>query len=402
MVSNKRPAPAEPVIMEARVVCGAGGGPDKTILNSPRHLWSAGYRTVCAYMHAPGDRGFDQLRRKAEAARAPLLSVPDRGPWDWRVVRRYLAICRRERVRIWHGHDYKSNALGLMLRPLWPMRLVTTVHGWVQHTRRTPLYYTVDRLCLPRYEAVLCVSEDLRERALACGVPAGRCLLVENGIDTEEYARRCDTTAAKRREGFPPGRLVVGAVGRLSAEKGFDLLIRAAHRLLQAGNDLQLVIAGEGDARPQLEALAAGLGLGDRVRLLGYRADPRGLYEALDLFVLSSLREGLPNVVLEAMAMEVPVLATRVAGVPRLIRDGANGALVEPGSVEGLAGGMARLLADVEARARLASAGRRTVVEHYSFSARMQKVRAVYDRLLARNGSDHPQGETRRAPTLAC
>jgi len=271
----------------------------------------------------------------------------------------------------------------------------------VQHTRRTPLYYTVDRLCLPRYEAVLCVSEDLSERAVACGVPAGRCLLVENGIDTDEYARRCDTAAAKRREGFAPGRLMVGAVGRLSAEKGFDLLIRATHRLIRAGHDLQLTIAGEGDARPQLEALAAELGLGDRVRLLGYRADPRGLYEALDLFVLSSLREGLPNVVLEAMAMEVPVVATRVAGVPRLLHDGGNGALVEPGSVDALAGGMARLLANAEARARLAEAGRRTVVERYSFVARMQKVRAVYDRLLARNDSHLPQRATRRAPTLA-
>jgi glycosyltransferase involved in cell wall biosynthesis len=401
MVQSRHPVRAEPVVLEARVVCGSGGGPDKTILNSPRHLWSAGYRTVCAYMHPPGDPGFVQLRRKAEAAQAPLLSVPDRGPWDWRVVRRYLAICRRERVRIWHGHDYKSNALGLVLRRLWPMRLVTTMHGWVQHTRRTPLYYAVDRLCLPRYEAVLCVSEDLRERALASGVPAGRCLLVENAIDTEEYARRCDTAAAKRREGFPPGRLVVGAVGRLSAEKGFDVLIRAVHRLVRAGHDLQLVIAGEGDARRHLEALAAGPGLGDRVRLLGYRADTRGLYEALDLFVLSSLREGLPNVVLEAMAMEVPVLATRIAGVPRLIRDGANGLLAEPGSVDALAGSMGRLLGDVGSRDRLAAAGRSTVVEHYSFAARMHKVRAVYDGLLGRNGSARPRPAADRAPALA-
>src|SRR3954451_12061910 len=105
MVCNKRPVPAESVVLEARVVCGAGGGPDKTILNSPRHLWSAGYRTVCAYMHPPGDPGFEVLRHKAAAWQAPLVSVPDRGPWDWRVATRLLAVCRRERVRIWHGHD---------------------------------------------------------------------------------------------------------------------------------------------------------------------------------------------------------------------------------------------------------------------------------------------------------
>jgi glycosyltransferase involved in cell wall biosynthesis len=374
-----------PVVLETRVVCGSGGGPDKTILNSPRHLWSAGYRTVCAYMHPPGDAGFEELRRKAAAAEAPLLSVPDRGPWDWRVATRLLTVCRRESVRIWHGHDYKSNALGLLLRRFWPMRLVTTVHGWVKQTRRTPLYYRVDELCLPRYESVICVSEDLRDRCIARGVSPDRCLLVENAIDADEFVRRTNRDEARRRAGAPPGRIVIGAVGRLSAEKGFDLLIHAVHRLLHVGYDLELWFAGEGDAEPSLRALATDLGLADRVRLLGYQSDLRPVYEAMDLFALSSIREGLPNVVLEAMAMEVPVVATRVAGVPRLIRDGETGVLVDSGSVDALSSGLGRLLGDADARARLATAGRRSVVENYSFAARMQKVRAVYDGLLRRN-----------------
>src|SRR5262249_49189944 len=102
-----------PVVLDTRVVTGCGGGPDKTILNSPRFLAADGYRRRCAYMRPPRDSGFEQLRRKAELCRAPLVSVADRGPWDWRVVGELLQICRRERVSIWHGHDYKSNALGL-------------------------------------------------------------------------------------------------------------------------------------------------------------------------------------------------------------------------------------------------------------------------------------------------
>jgi glycosyltransferase involved in cell wall biosynthesis len=381
----RTPRSARPVVLETRVVRGSGGGPDKTILNSPRHLWSAGYRTVCAYMHPPGDPGFAALRHKAEAWQAPLLSVDDRGPWDWRVVTRLLAVCRRERVSIWHGHDYKSNALGLLLRQFWPMRLVTTVHGWVHRTRRTPLYYRIDELCLPRYDAVICVSEDLHAQSLACGVPSDRCVLIENAVDTDEFARRTAAADAKRRAGVPAGRLVVGAAGRLSPEKGFDLLIRAAHRLLLARHDLELWIAGEGDAEPHLRSLVAELRVADRVRLLGYRGDLRPVYEAMDVFALSSVREGLPNVVLEAMALEVPVVATRVNGVPRLVRDGEDGVLVNPGSAQDLAAGLARLLGDAGARARLAAAGRRTVAERYSFPARMQKVRAVYDGLLNRN-----------------
>ena len=138
-------------------------------------------------------------------------------------------------VAIWHGHDYKSNLVGLLLRPAWPMRLVTTVHGWVHKTRRTPLYYWVDRICLRYYEKVICVSDDLYQACRACGVPRRRCVLLENGIDTDDFRRRQTTHEAKAKLGLPPGRFLIGAVGRLSAEKGFDLLIRCVHRLIQRG-----------------------------------------------------------------------------------------------------------------------------------------------------------------------
>ena len=371
----------EVVVLDARVVCGTGGGPDKTILNSPRFLTSAGYRNLCAYLHPPGDPGFEALRKKAAAAKAPLLSIPDRGPWDWRVIGRTLEICRRERVAIWHGHDYKSNALGLLLKRFWPMRLVTTVHGWVKHTRRTPLYYRIDRFCLPRYERVICVSPDLHEQCLTLGVPSERCLLIENGIDLTEYSRTRARQEVRRPLGIPAERFVIGAVGRLSAEKGFDLLIRAVDRLRKSGADVELLIAGEGDDETRLRSLVAELGCGQHVRLLGYCADVKELYQACDVFALSSLREGLPNVLLEAMALEVPVVATRIAGVPRLIEDERNGLLIAPGSVDELAHALERLLRDGQLRQRLAHAARKTIATRYSFAVRMSKIQALYDTL---------------------
>jgi glycosyltransferase involved in cell wall biosynthesis len=297
-------------------------------------------------------------------------------------VPQLIQICRRERVRIWHGHDYKSNLLGLLVRRFWPMHLVTTVHGWVKQTRRTPLYYAIDRLCLPYYESVICVSKDLHELCLTRGVPARRCTLIENAIDIEQYARKLSVGEAKRKFGFPPERLVIGAVGRLSEEKGFDHLIRATAELVKAGFDLSLLIVGEGDQEPYLRSLSTELGCADRVTLLGYRSDLTELYQAMDVFALSSLREGLPNVVLEAMALEIPIVATSVAGVAQLIRDGETGLLVPPKSVAELSAALARLLRDGDLRQRLTQSARRLVETRYSFSVRMQRIREIYDRLL--------------------
>ena len=375
-----------PLVLHARVVTGEGGGPDKTILNSPRFLPPLGYRSICAYMRPPADAGFTRIRDRATAAQAPIIELDDRGPLDLQLFRRFLQVCRDERVAIWHGHDYKSNLIGLWVRRYWPLRLVTTVHGWVKFTWRTPLYYAVDRLCLKRYERVICVSDDLREQCLAAGVRAERCVRIDNAIDTEQFRRTLTREQAKRKLGLQPDRFLIGAVGRLSPEKGFDILIRAIAGLVQQGANVELAIAGEGDERPALESLIAGQGLSDRVHLLGFRSDTIELYQAFDIFALSSLREGLPNVILEAMALEVPVVATHVAGVPKVITNEADGLLIPPSDVQSLAAAIGRLTSDELFRRRLAVAGRETIEKRFSFARRMERVANVYDGLAVPRG----------------
>jgi glycosyltransferase involved in cell wall biosynthesis len=230
---------------------------------------------------------------------------------------------------------------------------------------------------------VISVSDDLDRRCRECGVPPDRCVLIENGIDTRQFARSRTREEAKRLLGIPPGRLVIGAIGRLSEEKGFDLLIRAVDRLLASGLDVELRIAGEGDQYGRLEELIHTLHREDRTHLLGFQADTLRLLEAMDVFALSSLREGLPNVVLEAMAVGVPVVATRVAGVPRLIAHDTNGLLVDIGDGDQFVSALRQMLSDAELRSRLADAGRRTVEERFDFERRMERIREIYDELLA-------------------
>lgn len=380
-IAESTPRDELPMVLHTRVVTGTGGGPDKTILNSPRFLPELGYQSVCAYLHPPRDAGFDAIVQRARDWHAPLVSIPDRGPFDLSIVGKLRDACRQHRVAIWHGHDYKSNLAGLLARRRWPMKLVTTVHGWVRHTWKTPLYYAVDRWCLPRYDKVICVSTDLYQRCMRLGVSENRCVLIENAIDTNMFFRAREANDAKRALALS-GRFLIGAVGRLSPEKGFDVLIRAVGELAREGCDVELAIIGDGDERDALMQLIRSLGLADRAALVGFRPDLGGWYEAMDAFALSSRREGLPNVVLEAMAMSVPVVATNIAGLPKLIANEENGLLVEPDDVGALASSLRRLYDNAQLRARLGRTGRETIERRHSFANRMKKVTAVYDSVL--------------------
>jgi glycosyltransferase involved in cell wall biosynthesis len=370
-------------VLHTRIVTGTGGGADKTVLNSSRALRDTRYRELACYFHPPGDPGFSVIAERARELECPLFGIADRGPFDIRSLAAVARLCRDEKIGIWHGHDYKTNLFGLLLRPFLKFRLVTTVHGWgVQQTRRTQLYYAIDRWCLPRYDQVIAVSSDLYTSCLEAGVAVERLQLIENGIDADGF-RRLRPSHVARGVASASGPLVIGAVGRLSDEKGFDLLIEAVAALVDEGHDIELWIAGDGECRASLIEKANRTGHADRIRLLGFVADTRSLFEKFDIFCLSSLREGLPNVVLEAMSMEVPVLATRCGGIEALQIGDRAASLVPVGSVEVLRDGLRDLIKDGDRRGRMAAYGRQIVEERFGFRTRMGRVVEVYERLWA-------------------
>ena len=397
LVSIAPPVPApmtscrdsRPLVLHVRTMTGRGGGPEKTILNSPRFLRRLGYTSICAYTHPPADPGFDHFSARAVTAEAPLVSIPDRGPFDVDVLRRLVQFCRQENVAIWHAHDYKTNVLGLLARRFWPMKLATTVHGWGHRFKRTPFYYRIDKLTLRYYDEVICVSLDLRDECLRYGVPRDRCHLIFNAIDTEEFCRANLGWPNLETPTSPLRTFVVGALGRLEDEKCFDLLIAATDRLISAGRDVSLVIGGEGAARPKLEQQIAATARPQRIRLLGH-VETKDFFRELDAFVLCSCREGLPNVVLEAMALEVPLVCTPVGGIPDVVSDGVNGRIVPVGNVDALAAGIACILDNPAQTHSMAAAARRTIEDRFSFQRRMEKMVAIYDRMLKRPRNDAP------------
>lgn len=383
-------------VLHVRTVVGAGGGADKTTLKSPSYLEAAGYRAWAAYLHTPRDPGFSEIRRRAEAWSCPLIEIVDRGPLDPSVVFRLAGICRRLEVKIWHAHEYKSNLVGLFLKPFLRLHLVSTVHGWVEFSPRLSLFYKLDRWALRRYDRVIAVSQDVFDLCLAAGVRPERLCLIRNAIEVEAYARRHEPAQSPGRAAaaqeelirkVPPGRQVIGAVGRLSAEKGFDVLIEAFAKLCRRGFDLELWIAGEGEERRTLEQRAARCGYGERIAFLGFCPDARRLFECFDVFCLPSLREGLPNVVLEAMALEVPIVATKLDGLGGVLEDEEQALLVTPGSASALESALSRVLESGALRRRLAGAARTRVAREFNFAERMGKVVALYESLLGQSAA---------------
>ena len=372
---------AAPLVLHVRVVAGSGGGPDKTVLRSARYAASAGLNMGAAYIHPRRAAGIAAVREQAAAHDCPLWTIPERGPLDPRTVGRLLRLCRQQRVRIWHGHDYKSNALGLLLRRFHPMKLVTTVHGWTDETIRTRLYARIDRWCLPRYDQVIAVSRRLHADCLAAGVSPERLSYLPNGIDPSEYQRRHSRNRVRRRLDLDPDQFALGVVGRLSLEKGVDRAVRLLPRLQPSCPNVQLHLIGDGPERSALRALATQLNVRDRVTFWGWQRQMAPFYEMLDLLVLPSHTEGLPNAVLEALAMHTPVAATDVGDVRHLLDDGRCGILLADDDTA-WPRQLAPLITSSAQRAQLTERGRQRIEQHFSFAQRMDTVMQVYRRVL--------------------
>lgn len=363
-----------------RVVAGTGGGPEKTILNSPRFIRHHGYDAQVVYLCAPDPTIQQSLRTRAEKLECPLTLIEDHGMRDVSVIKKLLRFMRQERIELLQTHDYKSNVLGLILRRFHKMHLVSMLHGWTDTTGRMPLYIAIDKKCLPWYEKLICVSEDLVDECKKLRIPDRKIQLVHNAIDLATFTRTTPKELAKREIGVEENAPLIGMVCRLSPEKGIIEAIAMVSRLNAQGKRVQLWVAGDGPFRPHIEKEIASRGLGEQVRLLGQLSDTRMFYQAMDTFLLNSIREGLPNVVLEAMALEVPVVATRVAGVPSLIRPNRTGWLIEPGDERALDASVLESLVPEFGREK-SQAARELIEQEFSFDQRMRKVAVIYDSL---------------------
>jgi glycosyltransferase involved in cell wall biosynthesis len=329
-------------------------------------------RAHVAAVLTPDDANEHPFILALEAARIPVTPIVVGARSYLREYRELGALVNRVKPGVVHTHGYRADVIGGLVARARRVRAVSTVHGFTGGGRRNRLNETVQVYALRRADAVLAVSRPLVDRLTRAGVPSAKITWIPNGFAPPKQSI---TRAASRRAlGIPDDALVAGWVGRLSPEKGADVML---HALALSDPAWRLSIVGEGVERERLREQAAALGVADRVSWHGAVPNAGALMPAFDAFVLSSRTEGTPIALLEAMHAGVPIVATQVGGVPDVVTSD-HALLVPPEQPAAIAAALAEIRRDPSAATRRTERARERVVQQFSAHAWIDAVEEVY------------------------
>jgi glycosyltransferase involved in cell wall biosynthesis len=327
----------------------------------------------------------NEFLASARRANIDVAVIPEAGPFDLRAVAGLCRVVAEQRPDLIETHHVKSHFLMRLSRIPRQRPWIAFHHGYTTPDLKMRLYNQLDRWSLRGADRVITVCAAFARQLARSGVASERIHVVHGALGTAwATARDTDRETLRARLGAAAHERLVLAVGRLSREKGQVDLIDAFRRLHRAhpGLAAKLVIVGEGPERPRIEQAVLRWGMAGRVRLVGQVTDPREYYAAADLFVLPSHSEGCPNVVLEAIAAGVPVIATSAGGVPEILRHGQSALLVEPRQPRALVEAIALLLSDSHLARRLAANAAASSAARRSPAVRARALVEIYREVL--------------------
>lgn len=358
-------------------------GPGRTVLEIAKGLDRSRFHIVVGSFVSGELEGHAYL---CEARRRGLsiLPVRERRGFDPNVTMQIKDFCNRTGIHVIHTHEWRSNLYGLWVARTLGLKTIATAHGWIANDLRGKVYTRLDRSMLRLFDEVVAVSKMIERQLRASWVPSHKITVVENTLQTGLYHADRKDKSVRDSLGIPPDRCLIGKIGRLSREKAQVCLFHALRRLLDRGDNPHLVLVGHGPDEVMLRNLAVELGIAGRVTFAGFRTDMRGIYNSLDIVAQSSLTEGMPNVILEAMAMLVPVVATDAGGTGELIEPGKHGWLVTAGDADALADALHEAIIHPKITSRLADAARERVVSTFDSRIRLERMAVLYERVSKR------------------
>ena len=358
------------------------GGSETLAWRIARRLNRTG-RYACA-VYAVGQSG--DLAGALAADGIPCRAFRRSDRFDVTIIGALARQFRASGIRLVHTHHLGQLIYGGIAARLAGARVVHTEHEF--YTLARPRARRLLRLLSGLADCVTAVAppvaDFLRDRV---GLPERKLRIVPNGVDVDLF--RSAKPVERGSVGCEEDSLVVGCVGRLSPEKGQRVLLSAFGEVASRHPAARLLLIGDGEERARLEAQARELGIGAATRFLGMRADVPALIAACDVVVLPSHHEGLPLVLLEAMAAGKAVVATAVGAVPQILEDGRTGLVVPPGEAGALAGAMEALLRDADRRRQIGVQASAHVEASYNFDQTMAQYEAVYDAVMGARREAH-------------
>jgi len=353
-------------------------GAESVILNLSRWFNAERHRSIVAVFLNQSNSNLELYWNCRQQA-IESHQIPSKGRIDWTAIRRIRELALSTAADVVHAHGYKADVFVHLALGRTKLPYVATCHNWLDNDSKSRVYGYVDRRILSEYSRVAAVSGEVERRLCHSGIDPDRVELIRNGIDVrsfllESHGFKCEHPQQTN--------LIVGFVGRLSLEKGPDIFVRAAMEVLRHHEGVEFHLAGDGPEFTTIQDLVDDLGVGEKIRLLGHVRDMAPLYHSFDIMVASSRREGLPIAVLEGMASSLPVIASSVGDVPKIINHGRTGLLVPPDDPLVLAQTILRLLEDPPMRSRLGAAARQFVSEVFSVDRMAREYLQLYEKAI--------------------
>ena len=323
--------------------------------------------------------GGGKIAKWLEEEGIPVTSLDIKRVWDLAGLIRLRGLLKSLRPHILHTFLFHANILGRVAAAgLGAHAVISSVRV---ADRRFKWHLALDWLSSPLMDLEVCVSEGVRRfTETRAKIPRRKLTVIPNGVDLAEFEEKGERIRKNLR--LPPDVPLIVTIGRLERQKGISFFLQAAREVLQEFPQARFLIVGKGPDEGKLISLARNLGIKKAVRFLGFRNDVPEVLAAADMFVLASLWEGMPNVVLEAMASGKPVVGTQVEGTEELVIPGETGLLVPPADAKALARNICRLIQESGLARRMGQAARKQVKEHYTVQTMVERYAQLYRDIL--------------------
>ncbi|HBY93448.1 MAG TPA: hypothetical protein DEP84_05680 [Chloroflexi bacterium] len=345
------------------------GGMENYVRNLIQQIPPDQFRVTCL---CPYESAFTAILREigCDVFIAPMADDP-----PWRSIQAAVELIRHQGIDLVHAHLPNAHVLAGLAGCLTRTPVVATVHGMTITTQELGISRTTGT-------SLVVVCQAAYTQALAMGVPPERLTLIPNGVDTRTFVPDRSGDAFREAIGVPLDAPLVGFVGRLAPEKGPDHFVRAAERVHSRQPDVHFAVVGTGDIEDEVDALIKQLRLEDCVHLAGLWTNTWEVYPAFDILAQSSRAEGMPYVLLEAMACGCPVVAIAVGGVPEIVEVGTTGVLAGPGDWAGVGNAVLELLVRPQRLKQMGQAGRQRVEAHLHLSESVERMSELFRRLV--------------------